>query len=353
MKQLQLKLLGSLSKIVVGVGAYQSIRTHLDRVGLTGSMMIVSQSRILDAVGVDSLPDAHVETIPSGESAKSLRTVSRLIDRMVSRRLTRESTVLALGGGVVGDVAGFAASLYLRGIPVVQVPTTLLSQVDSAVGGKTGVNHSAGKNLIGTFHQPRLVVADPLLLESLPRREYTSGLYEALKYGIIRDRKLFDEFARDRQAILDRRPEVLESLVASCLSSKAAVVAADEREGHLRRILNFGHTLGHAIETAAGYRRIKHGEAVGYGMIGATRIARKLERISDRAASRIEDAVVSLGVLPKLDGISSSAIMEAMQHDKKIRAGTVHFVLPRRIGKVEINSDVPGRMVRQVLGEIL
>ena len=353
MKQIRLKLRESSSDIVVGLGSYASIQDHLDQAGLTGSLLIVSQSRILDAIGLGGLPNAPVETIPDGERAKSVRTVSRLIDRMVARRLTRESIVVAVGGGVVGDVVGFAASIYLRGIRVVQVPTTLLAQVDSAVGGKTGVNHSAGKNLIGTFHQPRLVIADPLLLESLPQREYTSGLYEALKYGIIRDRKLFDEFERDRKAILEVQPEALENLVARCLRSKVAVVAADEREGNIRRILNFGHTLGHAIETAAGYRRIRHGEAVGYGMIGATRIARKLGRISGRQAGRIEDAVLSLGSLPRLGKISASAITEAMQHDKKIRDGHVHFVLPRRIGKVEINPNVPRPIVEEVLEEIL
>ena len=353
MQQIRLKLRGSSSDIVVGLGSYASIQDHLDKAGLTGSLLIVSQSRILDAIGIAGLRDAPVEIIPDGERAKSVRTVSRLIDRMVARRLTRESIVVAVGGGVVGDVAGFAASIYLRGIRVVQVPTTLLAQVDSAVGGKTGVNHSAGKNLIGTFHQPRLVIADPLLLESLPQREYSSGLYEALKYGIIRDRKLFDEFERDRKAILDVQPEALENLVTRCLRSKVAVVAADEREGNIRRILNFGHTLGHAIETAAGYRRIRHGEAVGYGMIGATRIARKLGRISGRQADRIEAAVVSLGTLPRLGKINASAITEAMQHDKKIRAGNVHFVLPRRIGKVEINPNVPRPIVEEVLEEIL
>jgi 3-dehydroquinate synthase len=353
MKQIRLKFLASSSDIIVGLGAYGSIRDHLDQAGLSGSLLVVSQSRVLDAVGLAGLSGVPVVTIPNGERAKTVRTVSRLIDRMVSGGLTRESIIVAVGGGVVGDVAGFAASIYLRGIRIVQVPTTLLAQVDSSVGGKTGVNHASGKNLIGTFHQPRLVVADPLLLQSLPKRDYVSGLYEALKYGVIRDREQFELFETNRESILDRRPEEMERLVTRSLRSKAAVVAADEREGNVRRILNFGHTLGHAIETAAGYRRIRHGEAVGYGMIGATRIARKLGRISRPQADRIEAAVVSLGRLPRLQDLSPVAIAAAMQHDKKIRSGTLHFVLPRRVGRVEINSTVTDKLVREVLGEIL
>ena len=268
---------------------------------------------------------------------------------MVALGLTRQSTVVAIGGGVVGDVAGFAASVYLRGIAVVQVPTTLLAQVDSSVGGKTGVNHRAGKNLIGTFHQPRLVVADPLLLASLPSREYRSGLYETLKYGVIRDPRLFEDFERYQRKILDRDPAILEKLIFRSLQIKADVVRADEKEGNLRRILNFGHTLGHAIEAASGYRKIRHGEAVAYGMLGATRLGLALGRIADTEAQRIETVIQSIGKLPDIRSLSTGALMKAMQHDKKIRDGSLHFVLPRRIGKVYIESGIPPALIRSVI----
>ena len=269
MQQIKLNFSQTSSEILIGAGALRSLREHMSGVGLEGLGLVVSQPRVLKAIDSRALGRLPLVTIPEGESAKTMGTVSRLIDRMVSHGLTRQSAIVALGGGVVGDVAGFAASVYLRGIAVVQVPTTLLAQVDSSVGGKTGVNHRAGKNLIGSFHQPRLVIVDPAVLASLPPRQYSSGLYEALKYGVIRDRALFLSFGRNREAILRRDVPALEELISGCLRIKAAVVGADEREGDLRRILNFGHTIGHALETAAKYRRILHGEAVGYGMLAA------------------------------------------------------------------------------------
>ena len=353
MQQITLNFLQTSSEILVGGGALRSLRKHMSGAGLEGPTLIVSQPRVLKAIDRRALGRLPLVTIPDGERAKTMGTVSRLIDRMVSHGLTRQSAIVAVGGGVVGDVAGFAASVYLRGIAVVQVPTTLLAQVDSSVGGKTGVNHRAGKNLIGSFHQPRLVVVDPAVLASLPPRQYSSGLYEALKYGVIRDRALFLSFERNREAILGRDVPALEELISGCLRIKAAVVGADEREDDLRRILNFGHTIGHALETAARYRRILHGEAVGYGMLAATWIAKEMGRISSSQASRIEDAVLGIGKLPRLAGISTAAVMEATGHDKKIRDGSLHFVLPRRVGRVEIIPDVPRELVRSVVAEVL
>jgi 3-dehydroquinate synthase len=291
--------------------------------------------------------------IPNGERAKTLATVSRLLDRMVELKLTRQSTVIAVGGGVVGDVAGFVASIYMRGIPVVQVPTTLLAQVDSSVGGKTGVNHRVAKNLIGTFYQPSLVLSDPLLLRTLPDREYASGLFESLKYGVIRDKALFEEFERNVAAFLKRDPEAVERLVAKCVAIKADVVMADEKESDLRRILNFGHTVGHALEAAARYQGIKHGEAVGYGMIAAARISSSLQKLTERERARIEGAVASISRLPSLNGVNSKDILNALHHDKKVRDGAVHFVLPRHVGKVEITPNVPMVILRDVVKEIL
>ncbi len=349
MKKIRLTLETSQSEILVDSGGYKNILDHLGAAGLHPPFIVVSQRKVLNHVGKRPFGRSPIIMIPDGERAKTLRTVSRIIDAMVGLRLTREATVIALGGGVVGDVAGFAASVYLRGISVVQVPTTLLAQVDSSVGGKTGVNHVTGKNLIGSFHQPRLVLADPELLASLPPREYRSGLWEALKYGVIRDRDLFDHFEHRLADILRKDPMVMDDLVYRCLRIKSDIVELDEREGGLRRVLNFGHTLGHAIEAASKYRGITHGEAVGLGMIGATRIAERLGRIKAREASRIDGAVRSVGPLPSIAGLSVKEITQSMQHDKKIRDGSIHFVLPHRVGKVEVESGIPPRLVGTVL----
>src|SRR6059036_228782 len=213
--------------ILVGTGVSDDLEKHLSRAGLCEPFLLISQPRILKAVGKSLKKRFPVVSIPDGERAKSLTTVSSLLDSMVELRLTRQSTVIAFGGGVVGDVAGFVASIYMRGIPVVQVPTTLLAQVDSSVGGKTGVNHRVAKNLIGTFHQPRLVLSDPLVLQSLPDREYASGLYEALKYGVICDRALFETFSNEITPLLKRDPDSIERLVARCAAIKARIVSAD------------------------------------------------------------------------------------------------------------------------------
>jgi len=339
--------------ILVGTGVADDVEKHLSQAGLSEPFLLISQPRILKAVGKSLKKRFPVVSIPDGERAKSLTTVSRLLNRMVQLKLTRQSTVIAFGGGVVGDVAGFVASIYMRGIAVVQIPTTLLAQVDSSIGGKTGVNHRVAKNLIGTFHQPRLVLSDPLILQTLPEREYTSGLYEALKYGVIGDSALFEEFERNTSMLKKRDPEAVERLVARCAAIKAAVVMSDEKESDLRRILNFGHTVGHALEAAARYQRIKHGEAVGYGMMAAARIGRALEKIKDRDVQRIENAIASIGRLPALDGVSSKDVLGAIQHDKKVRNGAIHFVLPRAIGNVEITPEVPFEIVRDVVKGIL
>lgn len=353
MRHIRLNLGRARSDIVVGAGAFGSIRRLLadiddDRGGFD-RWLVVSQKPVIEAVGLGSLRSFPLEIIPNGERAKTLGTVRRLVDRMIDLGMTRQSGVIALGGGVVGDVTGFAGSVFLRGIRVVQVPTTLLAQVDSSVGGKTGVNHPRGKNLIGTFHQPSLVVADPRLVATLPGRDFRSGLYEVLKYGVIRDRVLFGHFERHGDKILGRDPELVEEIVHRSLAVKAAVVRADEREGGLRRILNFGHTIGHAIESAASYRRITHGEAVGYGMLGATRIASTLGMLAPAEAERVTRAVGSIGRLPSIRNLSVSAMLDAIGHDKKVRDGQVHFVLPTRIGTVETRAGVGQARVRETL----
>jgi 3-dehydroquinate synthase len=338
---------------VVGAGTLQNLQGHLERAGLSGPFLVVSQPRIFKAVGNSFRKHFPVELIPEGERAKEFATVTRLLHRFSTLQMTRQSTVIALGGGVVGDVTGFAASMYMRGIAVVQVPTTLLAQVDSSIGGKTGVNFRAVKNLVGAFHQPSLVLSDIDTLRTLPVREYRSGLYEALKYGIICDRKLFDDFSEQLVDLLKKSPEHVENLVARCAAIKADVVSRDEKEGDLRRVLNLGHTVGHGLEAAAGFRRLKHGEAVGYGMIAAVRISRSLGRMTEVAAKRVESVIRSVGSLPPLTGVMLRPVLDALQHDKKARDGAVHFILPLEIGRVEITPDVPLKLVRDTVKALL
>jgi 3-dehydroquinate synthase len=281
-----------------------------------------------------------VVEMPDGERAKKLAQLERLADKLVERGADRHSVLVALGGGVVGDVGGFLASVFMRGIPVVQVPTTLLAQVDSAIGGKTGVNLKAGKNLLGTFHQPHLVLVDPDVLTTLPERQYRAGLFESMKYGVIRKPVVLELFERNRDDLLRRNGELLERLIADCIRIKANVVSADEREGGERRILNFGHTIGHALEAETGYRRLLHGEAVGWGMIAAAKIGADTGITPTGVAKRIEELVLSYGPLPELD-VNAKSVFKRLSSDKKSVRGIPHFVLASAMGKVQIVDDVP------------
>jgi 3-dehydroquinate synthase len=286
-----------------------------------------------------------------GEPAKRLETVERLAEELVSAKADRKSLLVALGGGVVGDCAGFLAAIFLRGIPVVQVPTTLLAQVDASIGGKTGVNLRGGKNLLGAFHQPKAVLVDPEVLSTLDEREFRSGLFESLKCGVIGDKALFDFMRRHPQKAFGRDRKSLERIITDSIRVKAAVVAADEKESDLRRILNFGHTVGHAIEAATGYTQLLHGEAVAWGMIAAATIACDSGFCAPETAEEITSAVKSLGRLPR-PRFETKEIMDRLSADKKTVAGAVHFVLPIKIGKVKIASDVPPEVVRQAVEQI-
>ncbi len=294
----------------------------------------------------------QVIPMPDGEPTKRLTTVEGLADKLVRLGADRKAVVIALGGGVVGDVSGLLASLYMRGVEFVQIPTTVLAQVDASIGGKTGVNLVAGKNMVGTFHHPRVVLIDPTVLKTLPDREFRAGLYEALKCGIIGNIELFLRFEQNRaKMILKRDPVELEWLIAQSVKLKAEVVSADEREDGLRRVLNLGHTIGHALEAETGYRRLLHGEAVAWGMIAATNIALSVGRTDSVTAGRIADAVLSLGRLPEVN-VSSRKILARLQSDKKTQNGVVHFILPREIGKVEVASDVPASAVVDAVEEL-
>ena len=286
-----------------------------------------------------------------GERAKRLSELEKLAQKMVRLGADRRSVVVALGGGVVGDVGGFLASIYMRGIPVVQVPTTLLAQVDSAVGGKTGVNLQAGKNLLGTFHQPLAVFADPEVLATLPERGYRAGLFEAMKYGVIRNPEIFNLMEKNRAVLLKRRSDVLETLIAECIRVKADVVSGDERESGERRILNFGHTVGHALEAETGYSRLLHGEAVGWGMIAACMIGLSNVITDDATARRIIDLVLAYGPLPRLD-VDPKRVFKRLLSDKKAVGGVPHFVLATAIGETEIVSNVPREYVMEAVRRI-
>lgn len=292
-----------------------------------------------------------VVEMPDGEASKRLETLEKLAARMVNKGADRQSIVLALGGGVVGDVGGFLASIFMRGIPVVQIPTTLVAQVDSAIGGKTGVNLVSGKNLIGTFYQPLAVLADPEVLSTLPEREYRSGLFEAMKYGVIRNPQIFDLMESHREALLKRDMELLEQLIVECVKVKAEVVSADEREGGERRILNFGHTIGHALESATKYKHFLHGEAVGWGMVAATLISQSMNVCKPDTAQRITSLVAAYGTLPTVD-VSGRRILKLLQADKKTMGGVPHFVLPVDVGRVEVVNNVPERVVIEAVHEI-
>ncbi len=293
----------------------------------------------------------EVVTMPDGERAKTLSQLERLASKLMNHGADRQSVILAMGGGVVGDVAGFLASVFMRGIPVVQIPTTLVAQVDSAIGGKTGVNLKSGKNLLGTFHQPLAVLADPDVLATLPEREYRSGLFEAMKYGVIRNPAIFELMEANSDALLRRDGAMLETLITECIRVKADVVSADERERGERRILNFGHTIGHALEAETDYKQFLHGEAVGWGMIAATMIGVGMQMTDSPTARRIIGLVRAYAPLPKVD-VDSEHVAKRLLSDKKTVGGVPHFILPTGIGKVEVVNTVSTRAVIEALDEI-
>jgi 3-dehydroquinate synthase len=290
-------------------------------------------------------------TVPAGEKSKRVAMVEQCYDRLAAHRLERNAFIVALGGGVVGDLAGFVAATYLRGIPFVQVPTTLLAQVDSSVGGKTGVNLKAGKNLVGAFYQPRLVLCDLDTLKTLPTREYVSGLAEVIKYGIIYDAILFTQLERNLPKLLARDATTLGLMVARCCEIKAEVVGQDETESGLRAILNFGHTIGHAIENSSGYGKFLHGEAISIGQVAAAKLSQKVLGLPSDDAARIETlfAKAGLPVAMKLDPARRKKLFTAMQLDKKVCGGEVKFVLAERLGRVKFGCKVPAELIGQVL----
>lgn len=287
--------------------------------------------------------------VPDGERFKTLATANRIYDALVKAQADRGTGIVAIGGGVVGDVAGFAAATFLRGLPVAQVPTTLLAQVDSAIGGKTGVNHPLGKNLIGAFHQPSAVVIDPDLLATLPRREFRAGLYEVVKYGVIASRGLFEAVSGGLPSLFARDSAVLMPTIAESCRIKAAVVGEDEREAGRRRILNFGHTAGHALESVTRYRRFRHGEAVAYGMLAAAELAAARGVLAGAERDTLRTLIVAMGPLPAVADLEAAQVTAAIARDKKVVSGRLHYVLPVAIGETVIADDVSSAELRQAL----
>jgi 3-dehydroquinate synthase len=287
--------------------------------------------------------------LPGGEEHKRLAPVEAIAEEMIERGGDRSSMVIAFGGGIVNDMAGFVAAIFMRGIPVIQVPTTLLAQVDASIGGKTGVNLESGKNLVGSFHQPLAVLIDPLLIETLPEREYRAGLWEIVKAGIIREPGLFQYLAGNSAGVLARQPEAVDRIIADSVRMKCEVVSGDEREADYRRILNFGHTFGHALEAETEYRRFLHGEAVAFGMRCAIWLGEKTGHCSAEDSVDMLELIELYGPIPPLTGISAEKLLGRLVHDKKTVQGNVHFVVPDGIGQVKVITGVDGKLVLEAI----
>ena len=331
------------STILIGDGTADQIPTILDAHGIGARRFIVSNPVVWRLHGERLRADLGGQEpilISDGERFKNLQSVSRIYEALIRAGADRGCVIVAVGGGVIGDTAGFAAATYLRGVTLVHVPTTLLAQVDSSIGGKVGVNHALGKNLIGAFHQPALVIIDPALLATLPRREFRSGLYEVVKYGMIASRDLFDRVAQHTKGIFARDPAVLGPAIVESCRIKADVVSKDERESGLRRILNYGHTIGHALEAITKYRRFRHGEAIAYGMLGAADLAVSRGALADRERQALVQLITQLGPLPSVADLRIADALEAVKRDKKVVHGRLHFVIAIEIGATMTVDDV-------------
>jgi 3-dehydroquinate synthase len=343
------------STIWIGNGLCERLPELLDAHGVGAQRFVVSSPIIWRLHGArlqDALGRVEPILLPDGERFKNLQSVSRVYDALIRAGADRGSAIVAVGGGVVGDTAGFAAASFLRGIALAHVPTTLLAQVDSSIGGKVGVNHTLGKNLIGAFHQPAVVVIDPLFLKTLPRREFRSGLYEVVKYGMIASRPLFDRLTGHVKGVFAHDPDVLVPAIEESCRIKADVVSKDERESGLRRILNYGHTVGHALEAVTKYRRFRHGEAIAFGMLAAANLAASRGALAERARQALADLIASLGPLPSVADIAIADVLEAIRRDKKVVNGRLHFVIAIDIGATITIDDVTEDELRSVLAGI-
>ncbi len=357
MRKIRVELGDRSYNIIIDHEILNDIGKTLERFEFSSKLAIVSNPRVYGLYGAllsktvkDEGFDLTEIIIPEGEEYKSLPSVQKIYDDLLRAKLDRRSAIIALGGGVIGDIAGFAASTYMRGIDFVQVPTTLLAQVDSSVGGKTGVNHELGKNMIGTFWQPRLVWVDIDTLTTLPRREFLSGLAEVIKYGVIWDSELFNFLESKREEVLRLDRHSLKYIIGRSCEIKSEVVSTDERESGMRAILNYGHTIGHAIETVTGYKRYLHGEAVAIGMHAEARLSRLLGFIEKAHVERIKKLIESYDLPSRMPAETDfDGLFASMKLDKKAVSGDLKFILPEKIGAVRIQSGVSLEAIRKVL----
>ena len=344
--------------VIIGAGLLAQAGAKLQELGLKSKAVIITDSNVRKLYG-DALKhsllnagfDVLLIELPPGEEQKSLETAARLYDELAGFHAERMTPLLALGGGVIGDLTGFVAATYMRGVPLVQMPTTLLSQGDSSIGGKTAVNHGKLKNMVGAFYHPRLTISDINTLKSLGNRELSDGLSEIIKHGIILDAEFFSYLEKNMTGIRALESAILEKIVARSAAIKAGVVEKDEFDLGLRNILNFGHTVGHAIETVS-LLKVWHGEAVALGMLAEAAISNKMGMLGKEDLARIRKLVAAAGLPTYLPNLKVEALMEAMQHDKKIIQGKIKFVLPTKIGDVHIVDNVHPSLVEHVLGDM-
>ena len=338
-------------RVLIGSGAISNKASWVEALG--SKVAVITNATVgdlyMDALASAIDRDLDVIEIGDGEEFKNLKTFSQVIDRLVDGGHSRDSTIIALGGGVVGDIAGFVAATYQRGIGYIQVPTTLLAQVDSSVGGKTAVNHPSGKNLIGAFYQPNLVIADTDTLESLPEREYLAGIAEVIKYGVIGDPEFFQWLEENVKDVSGREPSAMEHAIHRSCQLKAGIVSEDEREMGNRMKLNFGHTFAHAIETTTGYTSYLHGEAVAIGMVMAADLSVRMDLCQPDTADRIRQLIEAYRLPVAPPTIPTPVMLETMARDKKVIGGRMRFVLVKRIGEVSVESDVPQRALEETL----
>lgn len=360
MRKVRVDLPGNGYDILIGNGLEAEIASFFEDAGFSSRALILSDTNVgkIYAEKIAELlqragkqPSVHL--VPAGESSKSLTEAEHIYTKAIEQGLDRKSAIIALGGGVVGDLAGFIAATYMRGIPFVQIPTSLLAQVDSSVGGKVAVNHRLGKNMIGAFYQPKCVFIDLACLSTLPKRELFTGLGEIVKYGVIYDEAFFSYLEEHAEAILDLHPEETEHLVVRSCEIKAAVVGEDEREAGLRAILNFGHTMGHAIEKETRYVRYNHGEAVAVGMMGAAYLSRELGLVGDAEVERLRGLLERFSLPTKAEGCTEDGMYAAIFHDKKAVDGKVKWILMEGVGRVKAVPDVPETVVRKCMRMIL
>jgi 3-dehydroquinate synthase len=343
-------------EILIGLDLRKRVGEFLKAVFRPSRVVIITHPSINSTYGEEVIANCldqgwttDIIEVPEGEVSKSLGQVEKLYDRLLELNCDRKSVLIALGGGVIGDLVGFVAATYQRGINFIQVPTTLLSQVDSSVGGKTGVNHPKGKNMIGAFYQPRLVVTDLQTLKTLPIKEYRAGLAEIVKYGVISDASFFEFLEKNYKDILNLNHDCLSYIIENSCAIKAKVVEKDERETHHRMILNFGHTLGHAIESLTGYSRFVHGEAVAIGMVRAAELSHSMGKCSKEVPRRLETLLKNLGLPVEMPELDPTAVIESLYHDKKTMDNKIKFILVKEIGSIEIVEQVPESEILKII----